>query len=271
MNAITQFIQSLAPDGFNSSQFLKFVCFFALGILVLSVISRIFLGKKSTLTRSVSCSVTILCVYVVSILLYSTGAKLNAFLAPLPYVGVQGDYLVIYDLMHSDFSALCIHVLDMLILAFLVGLLDNWLPEGKNLFSKIGFRILSVILAVCLHHIASLLLKTILPSSFFSYSSMSLVIILLVSLVLSALKTLLGGAFAFLTPFLAIITGLLFHNLIGKQLIKAILITVILTGVVYLMNLLGITAVFIGSAVLIAYLPLLLLVLALWYVTTILL
>lgn len=266
MSTVKRFIQSVTPDAFNAAGFLKFVIVFALGILILSVLGRLIFGKKSTLNRSVSCAISILCIYVVNITAYSTGIKLNAILSPLPFVGIHGDYLVIYDLLHSGFSTLCAHMLDMLMLAFLVGLLDSWLPEGKKLLSWFGFRILSVILAICLHYVLCLILKTVLPGGLFSSAPVVLVIVIIAALLLGALKVVIGGALAIFAPVLAILYAFFFKNLVGKQLTKAIFTTAILTAFVYLLNYLGVTAVYIGSAVLIAYLPLLLLVLLLWYV-----
>lgn len=263
---MNRFIQSVTPEAFNGADFLKYVGFLALGVLILAIIGRVFFGKKSTLNRSVCCAISILCIYVVNITVYSLGMKLDTILSPLPFVGIVGEHLVIYDLLHSGFSSLCTHVLDMLILAFLVGLLDSWLPQGKKLPAWFGFRILSVILAICLHSVIRLILKTVIPSGIFSFAPGILLVVIVVALLLGALKLLVGGALAFISPILAILYAFFFSNLVGKQLTKAIFTTAILTALVYALNYLGVTAVYIGSAVLIAYLPLLLLVLVLWYV-----
>ena len=81
-----------------------------------------------------------------------------------------------------------------------------------------------------------------------------------------ALKLLVGGLLAFINPVLALLYTFFFANVVGKQLSKAILTTTLLTALVCLLNYLQIGAVFIAGAALLAYIPLLLIVLVLWYV-----
>ena len=266
MNAIYEFIDSITPDTFNITNYLRFVAILAVGMLVVSFIGRIFFGKKSTLNRSVSCAISILCIYVVNVIVYSTGTKLEAILSPLPFVQISGEYLTIFNLLQSDFSGICAQVLDMLILAFLVGLLDSWLPQGKKLLAWFGFRILSVILAICLHYFLRLLLVAVMPANVIVVAPTVLIIVIVAALLLGSLKLLVGGALAFISPVLAFLYTFFFSNLVGKQLSKAIFTTAILTGLVCLLNYFGVAVIYIGSAVLVAYLPLLLLVLILWYV-----
>lgn len=266
MNAINRFVQSITPDTFDSTNFLKFVAFFILGVLVISILARLILGKQSILNRSVSCAMSILCIYVANIIIYSTGIQLDAILSPLPFVEITGEYLHIYDLLGSEFSTVCSLLLDMLILAFLVGLLDSWLPRGQKLLSWFAFRILSVILAICLHYVIRLILGVIIPQGTMDIAPQILLIVIVAALLLGILKLVIGGALAFISPVLAFLYTFFFSNLVGKQISKAVFATAILAGLVCLLNYLGVTAIFIGSAILTAYLPLLLLVLLLWYV-----
>ncbi len=265
MEAVYAFINSFTPDSFDGRQFLQFAASFVIATIVVSLIGRMIFGKKSTLNRSVCCAISILCIYVVNVVIYSTGLKLDAILSPLPFVTLSGDYLIITDLLHAGFTEICSKVLDMLILAFLVGLLDSWLPQGKKLFSWFGFRILSVVLAICLHYVANLLIGALVPGGVITFAPAVLIIVLIASILLGSLKLLVGGALAIISPFLGILYTFFFSNIVGKQLSKAVLTTAILAGLVCLLNYLGVAAVYIGSAVLIAYLPLLLIVLVLWY------
>ena len=65
---------------------------------------------------------------------------------------------------------------------------------------------------------------------------------------------------------MAVLYNFFFANIIGKQLSKAILTTALLTALVCLLNYLQISTVYIASAALAAYLPLLIIILVLWYV-----
>ena len=266
MEKIYELIQSIVPENFNVSNYLQFLLVMVVGVMLVSLLGRIVFGKRSTLNHAVSSAIAILCIYVVNVVVYSTGAKLDIILSPLPFVSIQGDYLVLFNILSADFNSICTHVLNMVILAFLMNLLDSWLPKGQKLLSWYFFRFLSVVLAICLQYVVNLLLSVILPEGFAQIAPTVLVILLLVSLALGALKLLVGGALAIFSPVLAVLYTFFFSNIVGKQLSKAILTTTLLTALVCLLNYLEISAVYIASAALAAYLPLLIIVLVLWYI-----
>ncbi len=266
MEKVYEVIQSIVPENFDVANYLQFLLVMVVGVIVVSLLGRFIFGKRSTLNHAVSSAIAILCIYVVNVVVYSTGAKLEIILSPLPFVSIQGDYLILFNILAAGFNSICAHVLDMVILAFLMNLLDSWLPKGKKLLSWYFFRFLSVVLAICLQYVVNLLLGVIVPAGFAAYAPTILLLILLASLALGALKLLVGGALAFVSPLLAILYTFFFSTIVGKQLSKAILTTLLLTALVCLLNYLQIGAVYIASAALAAYLPLLIIVLVLWYV-----
>ena len=73
------------------------------------------------------------------------------------------------------------------------------------------------------------------------------------------------GYFTIANPILGAIYAFFFSNKIGKQLTKAVLTTVILTVLVLLLCHFGFGIIPVGQAVLISYIPLLGLLLILWY------
>ncbi len=266
MEKIFSFIRSITPEGFNAAHYVQFAGILVVGVLVIALIGRLLFGKRSALNHAVSAAIAILCIYVVNVVVYSTGIQLKQLLSPLPYVTIEGDYLRIVNLLSMDFTQLCPVLLDMVILAFLVNLLDSWLPQGKKLIGWFLFRILSVVLAICLQYIVALVLGFLVPDGLAQIAPTVLLIILVAALLLGALKLLVGGALGFINPLLGVLYTFFFANVVGKQLSRAILTTGILTGLVCLMNYLSITSVYIASAALAAYLPLLVVVLVLWYV-----
>lgn len=266
MEAIYAFIESITPAGFNAKQFLQFIAMLILGLLALAVVARLIFGKRSSMNHAVSAAIAILCIYVVNVVIYSTGAKLDVILSPLPFVSISGDYLTIFPILTADANAICTHVLNMIILAFLMNLLSSWLPKGQKLLSWYFFRFLSVVLAICLQYVVNLLLGVLVPEGFADIAPTVLMIVLVAALALGALKLLVGGALAFINPLLGLLYTFFFSSAIGKELSKAILTTAILTGLVCLLNYLGITAVYIATAALAAYIPLVIIVLILWYV-----
>lgn len=266
MEKIYDLIKSITPDNFNVTQYLQFMLVMVVGVLLVSVLGRFIFGKRSTLNHAVSSAIAILCIYVVNVVVYSTGAKLEIILSPLPFVSIQGDYLILFNILNASFNDVCIHILNMVILAFLMNLLDSWLPKGEKLISWYFFRFLSVVLAICLQYVVNLLLAVVVPAGFAEIAPTILLILLIAALALGALKLLVGGVLTVLDPILGVLYTFFFANIVGKQLSKAILTTLLLTALVCLLNYLEIGAVYIATAALAAYLPLLIIVLVLWYV-----
>lgn len=266
MEKVYEFINSITPEHFNATHYLQFLLIFVVGVLLAGILARVIFGRRSTLNQSVCSAIAILCIYVINVVVYSTGAKLEAILSPLPFVSIEGDYLLIFNVLTADFNDICIHVLDMVILAFLMNLLNSWLPKGEKLISWYFFRFLSVIMAICLQYVVNLLLGVLVPAGFAEYAPTILFIIMVATLLLGALKLLVTGILAFLDPVMAFLYNFFFSNIIGKQLSKAILTTALLTALVCLLNYLQISTVYIATAALAAYLPLLIIILILWYV-----
>jgi hypothetical protein len=68
------------------------------------------------------------------------------------------------------------------------------------------------------------------------------------------------------SPLVGVLYTFFFASVLGKQITKAILTTAIISAIVYGLNYFGITSVFIAAAALAAYLPLLIVLLVLWYI-----
>ena len=93
-----------------------------------------------------------------------------------------------------------------------------------------------------------------------------LLLFLLVFMVFSGVISLVLGLILTLnSPFLGAMYTFFFSNIVGKQVSKAIFTTVILCGIVYLMEFFGYTVITITAAALMTYIPLALVLLRLWY------
>lgn len=259
-------IRSLLPDGFSLSKYLLFVAVLAVGMLIISILGRVLFGKRSTLNYAVSSAIAILFMYVVNVVVYSTGLKWDAILSPLPFVSIEGDYLVLFNISTGGFRNICAYMLDLVILAFVMNLLQTFLPKGKKILSWYFWRLLSVVLAFVAMYFVNMLLNAFVPVGIAQFAPVVLVLLLIAALLLGALKLLVGGMLAFVNPILAILYTFFFSNIVGKQLSKAILTTTLLTALVCLLNYLHIGVVYIAGAALLAYIPLLIIVLVLWYV-----
>lgn len=265
MDAIVNLLESVFPEGFQIEAFLKMALFLTVGVIVIGILGRLCLGKGSVLTRSVSSAISIFFIYVITIVIYSFGVKLDFLLAPLPFVNIHDEYLTLQIFDKSAYLEICSQLLSMIILAFLANLADGWLPQGKNLFAWFFFRCLSVMIAMVLHLLANAILNALLPEGLLLWAPVVLLGLLLLMMMVGVFKIIIGALISTVNPVIGALYTFFFASIIGKQISKAVLTTAILAGIVWLLHYLGISAIYIASAALSAYIPLLLILLVLWY------
>lgn len=250
----------------SSLQYLKFLGILVLGILLISSFSRFLFGKKAQVTQAIASAIEIFFVYVITIVVYALGLQLPFPLVPLPFVALAEDYLVIFPILTADFPSICDQTLKLLIIAFLVNLAGGLIPRGEHPIPWFFLRLLTVVLSVALIYGAEYLLHIYIPQGLGAYAPMILLCVLAALILLGSLKLLVGGLIAFLDPIMAALYTFFFANVVGRALAKAILTTGLIMGLLAALNYLEIYAVHIAASVLKAYIPLLLIVLVLWYV-----
>lgn len=263
MDAIISYFDTLGLDFYS---LLKTAGVLILGLLLLSVLGRFVFGKRSVLSSAISSAIGILFIFAVTVVLKSAGVQLGQLLAPLPYVSMSNDTLVLFTFEGADYTLICSQVLSMIILSFLVNLVDGWLPKGKNIISWLFFRCLTVVIALILHLVVTGLFTSLLPEGLVTYAPTVLLALLILMLLTGALKVLVGLVLTTVNPLIAALYTFFFANVVGKQITKAVLTTALLTGLVLLLQKLGIFAISIASAALIAYIPFVVLLVILWYV-----
>lgn len=250
----------------SAVQYAKFLGILVFGILLISSLTRFLFGKEHQINLAVTSAMEILCVYVINTVIYALGLQLQEFITPLPFVTMVEDYLLIFPILSAEFTDICHHVLKLLIIAFLVNLINEFIPKGKHIVTWFLLRFVTVILAVTAIYFVELGLNTYLPQGFADIAPTVLLCILVALVLLGSLKVFVGAAMAFLDPIIAALYTFFFSNLVGRALAKAMVSTALLTGLVVALNYLGIVAVHIAASVLTAYIPLLLIVLVLWYI-----
>ncbi len=250
----------------SAIQYVKFLGILVFGILLLSSLTRFLFGKKAQINLAVTSAIEILCVYVVNTVIYALGLQLQQFITPLPFVTMVEDYLLIYPILSAEFTDICQHVLKLLIIAFLVNLINEFIPTGKHLITWFLMRFVTVILAVGAIYLLELGLNTYLPQGFADIAPTVLLCALVALILLGSLKVFVGAAMAFLDPIVAALYTFFFSNFIGRALAKAMVSTALLTALVVALDYLGILVVHIAASALTAYIPLLLIVLVLWYI-----
>ena len=244
----------------------KFMLYFTAISLILGVLGRLVLGKRSSLNHSLSSAMGILFIYAVTIVVYTFRPwHLDALLSPLPFATFAGDYLIILPITDAQFPALCTQVLSMVVLAFLVNLVDTFVPKGNGILSWLLLRLLTMAVCMGLHLVVHWAFSTYLPNILVTYAPAILLLILCFCLwpVIVSLRLVIVSAVDI--SFLGAMYTFFFSNLVGKQISKAVFTSGILCAVMYLLDVFGYTVVSISAAALMTYIPLALLLLVLWY------
>lgn len=261
-----QIMQLFTSSGIRLDSFWKAALILLVGTFLLSVFGRFIFGKHSVLHNAVSSVIGILFIYAATVVLQSAGARFSSFIAPLPFVSISGSNLYLFSFQNAHYTTICAEVLSMIILAFLVNLADGWLPTGKKLFSWIFFRCLTVVIGYLMHLVVLWLFNAFLPEGLVTYAPVVLLALLVLLLLTGALKILVGALLATVNPIIGGLYTFFFATIIGKQVTKAVLTTAILAGIVMALQYLGIGVISIASAALAAYLPLLILLIILWFI-----
>ena len=249
----------------NIELFLKASGLIIAVLLGLALGSLFIYGKISVLTRSVSSAIGILFIYAVTVVLGVMGPGYKQFIAPLPFVHIEGDYMSLFH-FNADYTVICNQVLSMVILAFLMNLADSLLPTGKHPISWILLRCLAVVSGMALHLLATYLLTVYLPEGLVTYAPAVLLAVLAALLLTGALKVVVGLFLITVNPVVAALYTFFFASIIGRQITKAVLTTGILTCLTLWLQKMGVNKIYIANAAWEAYIPLILLLLAVWYV-----
>lgn len=270
MDSILDKLQSFVPGNFDLKSILIMAAILSVGSLIFGFIGRFVFGKKSNLNQSVSSAIGILFIYIATVLIHSFGLDLKFLLSPLPFFTMHateaaGEVVSLY-LPLGDYVALCGELLNMVILAFLANLANSWIPQGKKLISWIFFRVLSVALAMVLFAVANTLLTQFLPEGLLTWAPVILLGLLVIMLLVGALKGLVGAVLVSVNPLIGFLYTFFFANIVGKMLSRAMLTTLLIGGLIYALNHFGIVFIAIGSGVLTLLIPLLIVLLIIWYV-----
>ena len=244
----------------------QFLLYFAAASLVLGGISRVVLGKRSSLNHSLSSVMAVLFLYTVTVVIYTFKPwNLEALLSPLPFATFSDHYLIIHPITDLQFPALCTELLSLLILCFLINLVDTLLPQGEGFFAWLLLRLITVLGSFGLHVLVSWAFRTYLPAALAVYAPMILLGVLLALLLSGVVSLVLGLVIAVTSPFLGAMYSFFFSNIVGKQISKSIFTAGIVCGILYLMERFGLVIILITPAALLTYIPLALILLVLWF------
>lgn len=257
---------SYLPAEIDFMSVAQFLLYFAAASLVLGGISRMVLGKRSSLSHSLSSVMAVLFIYTVTVVIYTFKPwNLDILLSPLPFATFSDHYLIMHPITDLTFPALCSELLSLLILCFLINLVDTLIPQGEGIFSWLLLRLITVLGSFGLHLLVSWAFRTYLPEALVTYAPMVLLGILLLLLGSGVVSLLLGLVIAITSPFLGAMYSFFFSNIVGKQISKAIFTSGVICGILWLLEHFGLVVILITPAALLTYIPLALVLLVLWF------
>jgi len=258
--------ESYVPMDLDLGQISKFLLFFAAGSLILSVLGRFILGKRSSLNHSLSSVMAILFIYAVTIMVYTFKPwNLNNYLSPLPFVTFFNEYMVVMPVVGIYPTVLARELLSLIILAFLVNLLDSFIPQGKTVVGWYCLRLFTVGLSMALYLVIHWAFNTYLPDLMVDYAPIILLLLLVSLLLLGFLSAVLGLVLTISNPFVGAVYTFFFSSVIGKQVTKAVFTSGILCVILFFIDQAGLSFIHISMTALTAYVPLALVSLILWY------
>lgn len=173
--------------------------------------------------------------------------------------------MMVLPFLGSAIPALCHEILSLIILAFLVNLLDTIIPKGKSILGWYLLRFITIVLAFGLHILADWAFDTYLPNVLVTYAPIILLGVLAAMLLIGLANLVLGAVLAIVDPIMGAIYTFFFSTIVGKQLTKAVITTLILCAVFFLMNYFGYTIILLNHSALLSYIPFGIVMLILWY------
>lgn len=236
--------------------------FLLIGSFICGSIGRFVFGKNSVLADSASSSLGILSIYLICFILFCSNVNIS-FLS-LPFLTFTQEGASVFSFSGWDYRLICGQVLNAIILAFAMNLIDRWLPKGKNLFTFLLFRALCIVGATLCYTALIFLANKYLPIDFMLYAPAVLLGILVLMLATGALKVIVGVVLSTVNPLIAALYTFFFANIIGKQITKAVFTTVLITACAYLLDYLKVAFIPFSTDALFLFAPGLLIILIIW-------
>ena len=260
---------SLIPAEITFASMIKFILFVVCAAMGVSLLFRMLFGRESAINKAVCAGIGVLCIYTLTVIVYTFNpGNLERFLVPLPFIEFSGENLYLISFANTDFSVICSQALSVLILVLIYNLADSILPDGEDssVVGWLALRLMSIIIAMILHWFITGITSAFLPDLLVSHGPMILLLCLISSFLLGALKLILSLVLTVINPIIGLLFTFFFTNKIGKEISKAMLTTALLGLLVVLLNHFGYSIISISPAALPSYIPLFAALLGLWFV-----
>jgi hypothetical protein len=209
---------------------------------------RLIFGRRATAARAVTTVLGILMTYIITHLLIAAGSPLSQYLPSLPFVKFTESAIEVFSLNALESQNFTYQLVNLIMLAFLFGLMDDLLPGGKNIFVWLILRCVSILSAYLGFILVNSIFTEILPGFILQYAPVILLALLVLFLAVTVFKWLIGMVLGISGgPVIGAIYTFFVSNLVGKQLTKAALTSGLFYLLIYLANRFEYTSITIGS------------------------
>ena len=216
--------------------------------------------------NAISSSIAIVFLYITVGVILTLSTDLKWLITPLPFASFASDSIRLFSFAGNPYTAIASELLSMIMLAFLMNLIDSWLSKSKNFFSWLLLRCATIVIGLLLYSALHWLFNRYFPGVIITYAPLILTVVLIVMLLTGALRFIVGAALVAVNPVIAGLYTFFFASFVGKQITRAVLTTGIITGLIMLTQKLGIVAFSLVPAAILAYIPILILLIIVWYV-----
>lgn len=234
------------PEDLYITQPFVFLLYWCIGIFLVSLILKL-LNKGPHLRAGIISALSILIMYVVCLLIYiHKPLGLENYIAPLPFIKLDGDSLTlgIYQMTEGgnlDILGFCNQIASMLLLAFLVNQIYAFKPGNLKSPGWLVFRLFSTMFCIGFHYAAYRILQKILSMvpeeglmrSLLPYTPIALMGFLLIAFFIGWLKNVMKHFFKVVNPTYEGLSGFFYVNKFGVIVTRAMYSTLLLTVFAY--------------------------------------
>lgn len=268
-NYLAQEIRIPLPEELVFTGAQAFLLRFCLILLIVSVIRKIFFSKHINPQHAIVSALGIMMMYAACIIIYTFNPMgLRKYLVPLPFITMGEESWEIYSMTNGTDSETFLHILSMLLLAFLVNQIYHFDPKEVKFLGWLIFRICSTGIAIGVHIGVIWVLQKLplekLPNIIVKYGPAALIGFFVITCLIGLFKKSLSFFMKKTNPAFDGANTFYFTNKFGLQISRGLVTTVILTVFVQVLDILDFHALPINQDALTQYWPVLGLFFALW-------
>ena len=193
-----------------------------LGCFLLAGLLRLITGKNGTAVGSVSVALDVIILYLLTTLLPMYLPAVTSILPALPFVSIESGILALMPIPELSREILSLQLINLFLIAFLFGLADVLLPEGRNIVIWILLRAVTILLIFTCIWFLNKLNESLVPDYIQTYAPIILLILIALLLALTVFKWLFGLILGISCgPVAGAVYTFIISNTVGKQLAKA--------------------------------------------------